>query len=461
MILLILYIIMLFTGENFDIADVLLLVVAILYLSFTFLLSLLKRVKIGVGVQIWQVVLFIKYYLMPLYIVYSEERFTIGVATYENTFLSGCMLLVYEMLWVYGLSFYYFIKNDKKKLCVNYKLSLPRNMTFLLTFTVVSGLICLVLFPESIIPAKAFEIINSEHSDTVVASSISNVVFGFWKDWSFIIFAAAIIKYYKSSNHNDKKYTLYVFLLLLIYLILNFSASRWSLLFLSLNAFYIFNLVFGRKIRGKILVISGVLSVLIILITIYKFSWYFNTSDGTMIDLLAGQLQSYFSGPNLLAQTIQLNEQSWFSDQLSIRTFFNDVLGTFPIISNYINQNDRINFYFCSYIFGSENITQIIPMTGVGYSYFGPILSPFITVVFTYIGLRFDRKSIQSPDLVKKYFYNFSSFWFLLSIIFNTQIVIGNFVVNCLPIFLLYKLFSFNYGRKKSQSVYTGSCLQC
>lgn len=52
-----------------------------------------------------------------------------------------------------------------------------------------------------------------------------------------------------------------------------------------------------------------------------------------------------------------------------ISTFINDFTGSLPFISNYVNQANRINYYF-NIFNGMINESLIAPISGIGYVYF-------------------------------------------------------------------------------------------
>ena len=442
------YVSCLLSVTKLDWANILLLAVPMVYILVNIFITKLPKIKYGPGMYFWHVILFLKYFVMPLYIVYSGHRQTIGVTVAEESFIYGAFLLFYEMIWIYGLYFCFYYRlaytSMKKLISYNVPLIIPKNFKKIFVSTLFLGLCLLLLYPNNFISIKAFDILGfaPENEIDEETSSLGSVIVRFWKDFSFIIFLIYIgNKYLKKKS---KIYIIYFILLILLYLFFNLSTSRWTLLFLVISASYIGYLLFGKRILRFLYVLASMLIFLLFSITVYKFSWYFESNEGNIITLLFGQLQSYFSGPNLLAQAVDMNNQFYIANNISISTFFNDILGSIPLLSKLVNQSDRINAYFNAYVLGfNGNLSQIIPMTGIGYTYIGLLFSPLFTIIFTSIGMYFDYKSQIVSNLFYKYVYICMALWFLTALLMNTQIIVGNVIIHSLSLLVFYKLFLF------------------
>lgn len=442
------YIFVLCNVNQVDIADIILLFAPVFYFIANILICLLPRIKLGPSMYFWHVILCVKYFIMPLYIVLSGHRQTIGTYVSEDSFIYGSLLFLYEMFWIYGLYFCFYYKIMSRVVTVGDIISIPFRFKRLCYFTILAGFTLLVLFPDSFISMSAFDIlgISQEMDVDKEIDTLGGILVRFWKNFSFIVLFLYIAKRYLDTRIVNK-YMWYFWGLLLIYCLLYLSSSRWTILFLMINASYLAYILFGKRIV-RYVYLSGIMLVfLLIFITIDKFSWYFEMGNKSVLDLLLGQLQSYFSGPNLLAQTIDMNNCSYIANNINIATFFNDILGSIPLVSKLIDQLDRINVYFNLYVLNFDgNFSQIIPMTGIGYVYLGFVFSPLFTTIFTAIGMYFDYKSVFISNLFYKYVYIYVALWFLASIIMNTQVVVGNVVIHCLSLLLFYKLFLFKFG---------------
>ena len=154
-----------------------------------------------------------------------------------------------------------------------------------------------------------------------------------------------------------------------------------------------------------------------------------------------GQLQSYFSGPNLIAQALEMNSNPLFMDKITYSTFVNDFLGSLPSVAKHIDQTDRINYYFNRYLFDwySDKTSQIIPMVAVGAIYFNIFFSPIFTIFFTWIGFMLERKALVDNRIYCKFLYLYAAFWCVLAICFCPQIIWGNLVGFVIPIYIIYK----------------------
>lgn len=209
--------------------------------------------------------------------------------------------------------------------------------------------------------------------------------------------------------------------------------------------------MFGSRVRKIIFPISLVSLTTIISITLYKFSWAFQYSENMYIDffqVMMGQLQSYFSGPNLVAQALEMENNPMFVHRITFSTFINDFLGSIPSVASSIDQTDRINYYFNRYLLDwySDNTSQIIPMTAVGAIYFNILFSPVFTVLFTWLGFIFEFKGISDNRIYNNFVYLYAAFWCVLAICFCPQIIWGNLIGLVFPVFIIYKFLMAKYS---------------
>lgn len=184
-----------------------------------------------------------------------------------------------------------------------------------------------------------------------------------------------------------------------------------------------------------IVIIMGLFSI-----TTYKFRYALNSdaSVGTIIGMLFGQMQDYFSGPRLVAQSIEVAKN--YSGQIGFPTIINDIFGNMPLISGLCDQTNRINGYFCNYNFGNwTNKTLLMPMVGEGYCYL-PFMPWLLSMFFAALTIYFDYKQQMTTDLEFKYLYTLEGCWLAFSICLNSQTNWGHFIQVFVMTFIVFKL---------------------
>lgn len=267
----------------------------------------------------------------------------------------------------------------------------------------------------------------------------------------FFFFLPFPFLYYMYKKGSNRLFYYLSVLLILFFLGLITGTSRWSILFFLLLSLYLCSKMFGSRVRKIIFPISLVSLTTIISITLYKFSWAFQYSENMYIDffqVMMGQLQSYFSGPNLVAQALEMENNPMFVHRITFSTFINDFLGSIPSVASSIDQTDRINYYFNRYLLDwySDNTSQIIPMTAVGAIYFNILFSPVFTVLFTWLGFIFEFKGISDNRIYNNFVYLYAAFWCVLAICFCPQIIWGNLIGLVFPVFIIYKFLMAKYS---------------
>ncbi|RHL07442.1 MULTISPECIES: hypothetical protein [Bacteroides] len=430
-----------------------LLLLALSYLvSFSFLgrIENLYKEFHGPAYHLFFVVCLIKYFVMPLSLCLSQSFDTIGPSVASSSFNMAVMLIIYEMICIVLLRvlFLKYYISARKEYVYSEGIKNGNSRVILIFWGVVLVGIILSFVPNfNIIPKNLFVLAEDfEGQDTAVSLGVIVI----WWKYVFFLSTFSFLYYMYKKGSNRLFYYLSV-LLILFFLGLITGTSRWSILFFLLLSLYLCSKMFGSRVRKIIFPISLVSLTTIISITLYKFSWAFQYSENMYIDffqVMMGQLQSYFSGPNLVAQALEMENNPMFVHRITFSTFINDFLGSIPSVASSIDQTDRINYYFNRYLLDwySDNTSQIIPMTAVGAIYFNILFSPVFTVLFTWLGFIFEFKGISDNRIYNNFVYLYAAFWCVLAICFCPQIIWGNLIGLVFPVFIIYKFLMAKYS---------------
>lgn len=249
----------------------------------------------------------IKYFVMPLSLCLSQSFDTIGPSVASSSFNMAVMLIIYEMICIVLLRvlFLKYYISARKEYVYSEGIKNGNSRVILIFWGVVLVGIILSFVPNfNIIPKNLFVLAEDfEGQDTAVSLGVIVI----WWKYVFFLSTFSFLYYMYKKGSNRLFYYLSV-LLILFFLGLITGTSRWSILFFLLLSLYLCSKMFGSRVRKIIFPISLVSLTTIISITLYKFSWAFQYSENMYIDffqVMMGQLQSYFSGPNLVAQALE------------------------------------------------------------------------------------------------------------------------------------------------------------
>lgn len=418
--------------------------------GFNLLLKVENRYKIDYSpaYYLFYSVCFIKYYVMPLSLCLSQVFNTFGPSVAERSFFYAVLLTVYEMICVIFIRVFYlnnYLSKHKRSFCVS-NLKCGRNVVPVFLLVLITGIIISFIPGSRLIPEQLF-VLGTDFD--VQENAPNNGAWVTW--WKYIFFIATVSLLYSLY----KKYSINIFYYLTLLVILLFvgvitGTSRWAILFFLMISLYLCYQMYGARVKKILFPIIFVGFVTIISITMFKFSWVFDYSENLYMDffnVMIGQLQSYFSGPNLVAQALEMKDNPVFANKITIVTFFNDFLGSVPTLAGHIDQTNRINYYFNRFLFDwySDDTTQIIPMNAVGTIYLNALLSPIFVMIFTYLGFILEYIGISDRRLFYKFIYLYASFWCVLAICFCPQIIWGNLIGFVLPIYIIYKFLLAKY----------------
>lgn len=414
------------------------------YLVFTVLFYILfQRVRYNYGIVFIfaNFIFFIRYVITPFSMIFTSSYNGVGLGpnpSYININYS-IILMSLELAFAYITILFACSHYKKRSKCFDkgkYKVS--KNNGILILFMLITIPITLVVAPYLIIP-RGFGSIGEGGAD------ISNVPFS----GLFLIIAQCIIIAYlilslswlKVKYNTNKRY-IYIFfswISIFIFLGLNISASRWTLLFCIILSIILLMKLFTDTpkwfyITLIILAFFGLLSI-----SIYKFGWAIQNSTNPyrdIIKVLMGQFQEYFAGPRSVAQAIEM--KNTFKSSIGLGTFINDFLGSIPIISRFIDQSNRINVYYNLHNNISNN-SLIIPMIGCGYIYI-----PFFPMIFTIISewfmIYFDFKGERQEEIEFVFIYKYIGLYWAMCMGFNTQILFGKIISFLIPCWILFKV---------------------
>ncbi|MFD3155950.1 hypothetical protein ACFIJ5_03655 [Haloimpatiens sp. FM7330] len=382
--------------------------------------------------------IFARYVITPISIIMNPKVFIQGPDPNMYSINMSFILMIYELLCVFITI--YIAVNTRIKLKrkeAKKKYSLFKNDIVIMIFLVITLLI-LSKFPNSIIPSNFFAI-NEKHSEIVFNTKLDGAIEILSQMFKCVGFMFGLKIIEKIMNKNRFICGLCVLLVVIVFLGLFTGTSRITIIIMACAGIKVAGTLFPKYKKKFISVLLVVLSIAIINISLYKFSWIVKDSMNPLEDLIkfmSGQFQAYFSGPRLVAQSIDM--KLIFKNSISIETLINDFFGSVPYISNFINQSDRINIYFNMYNYKYTSSPLIMPLIGIGYNYFGVILSPIFTIICEYIVMRLDYIVCEKEKRLEFIFiYIYLGCRLSMCMGTNTQSLIYSFLNPVIPLYIL------------------------
>lgn len=415
----------------------------VLFVPLCFIISSLIETRLyykyTLILKIIYVLSIFKFFIMPLMIVATDDIWSYGPKPTPQSFVYAIIITILEIFTLTFAKFLFFSKKEKKQLPNLYTKWFTKNIPIKFIFLIVGLLFFFTTNKSLLMPKDIFE--ERTYDDDVVSVKNSLAIVAKWiKLIGFPIISLFLYRFF------NKKIAYYLSITAFIFFgYLQLGTSRWTLIFYAIISFIFLYKLFGNQVKKVVIPLSVVLGFVILSISIYKFSWAIQGSSNPFKDIIivmSGQFQQYFSGPTLIAQSIDITNYPALNNKIGIQTFINDYMGSVPLLSSIFEQSNRINYIFNEYLFGFNTInqTQIIPMSGIGYIYFGLFGSTILVFMFTYIALKLEAFAIQAKDIINYWLLIYMAVWCGCSIIFSSQIIWGNVITNYLPI-LIFNIY--------------------
>lgn len=385
-------------------------------------------------------VIFIRFVITPLFIALTGKFYSANAYTSTNSINLAIMLMTYELICIYitlyiARSYY----SKKYKNTVSNRVEIPNHKFILILFAMLGSLVVLLVEPNLIIP-QDFLVLSNDYQKIQLDmdydglySSLATLV----KPVIFIIIFSCIKRQYDLKNR--RVYIWLSFFVVILFMGMYTGTKRWEIVFAGIIGMYLLKNTYGKIPKSLMIGASLVIFISFISVSLYKFSWAVQTSENPVKDIIFemfGSFQSYFSGPRVVANSIEM--KTIYGKYIGLTTFINDFIGSIPIISNFVDQTNRINVYFNMY-HNIPNNALIIPMVGIGYSYF-PIFSPIFTVICEWFVIKVDYKLETSRTIEYKYLYLYFGLYLSMCLGFNTQIIFAKFLIPFLPLLILFKI---------------------
>lgn len=407
----------------------------------------------GIVFRLANIACLLKYAVTPIAMIYQEYYSSWGRAEgmwgptpSASVMAQAIIIQAIEVIAVH-ITFFLAIayKLNKKELTPANKNSqitdntvLFKNRAIIYAFCAVALLYILAVSPSSL---TLNSLVSVDETEATIVDPVNHagiiVVFK-----QILLISVSLLLWdivYKKLKNRSLQITLSL-TVLLVYLSLIRSYSRWDLLFVIITGFFVLNFYYGNRIKIFLIPFIILFFVTFIAISYEKFSYSISSTSGiqNMLSMLFGQMQDYFSGPRLVAQSIEVRKM--FSHEIGLGTIFNDLLGNVPLLSILCNQQNRMSSYFNFYNFGNwTNRSLLMPMVGEGYCYL-PFFPWYLSMLFSVLVIHFDTQIQIQKDLEFKVLYLLEGCWLAFALCLNFQTNWGHFVQVFIMTWIVFKI---------------------
>lgn len=396
---------------------------------------------------------FIRYVLLPSLIVITN-RYDGRSPEFPNnsSFEIAFLLMIIEIV---ACSVFIFLLSKSKKFNFNMdgnkEIVAPKNKLIYITFIIFIALVCIIR--PNLLKAFSFIIPNNnmltyENFETIDQILLLSIIFG--KQLFFLLICSSF--YEKYLNNNKKIYIYFSGFAMLINCFIYFGYNRSDFLMNLIASLLILVYMYKKNSKKfiKVFAIFGIISlVLISQIRNYKS---ISKQKDYLYDI-TDNIQIYLAGPYDIAIAVETAYEFPEARDLKhlVFDFGRSTLGLNILFKNFDLYNS--NKYFNMRLYRTDQATQIMPMIGEGYFFFGMILSPLIEILFIFIAYTLKKNMIKSMKIEIVFFFTIT----IIRIGFisgqNASIQMNDLSFNLfLPLILYFfnnKLF---YKRKGAES---------
>jgi hypothetical protein len=210
--------------------------------------------------------------------------------------------------------------------------------------------------------------------------------------------------YKKYVISNKKKYIWLSFLIVLINILILFGDNRSDFIITAIVSLFLLYNLYPRQSKVPIIIVIIAIIIVTSFITSHRNTVTFTRGENPMIDI-TDTLQVYLGGPYNVAiaiETAKLFPESSTPINL-VYDLFRPAMG-FNLILKHVEGFEFTNYLFNYRLFFSDHVSQIMPIVGQGYYYFGFVFSPLLIIAFIIL-VYYLIRSIQRQNRIELIFF--------------------------------------------------------
>lgn len=352
---------------------------------FVFFLSNVLFKTPNLFIMVFLAVSFSRYVILPLLIAKTGWYYGRSVVPpTDNNFELAIKLMLYELIVVSIYILFIFKKKYWKLKTIylrNDNIILPKTTDMYILF--LSLAVALILAFPQVLESFSFLIPKENHENIGEVGGIYNYITYIAITAKYILFLVVISYLYKRYEYTNKNIYFYlIFLSVILNIGIIIGGNRSDFIITALASLYLFHKLYPRK--GKLLIMISILMIVIITSLITEHRGTVTITKGTdRLTDITDTLQVYLGGPYNVAMALETADVN--QEERNFGNLFYDL--TRPaiglnIIMKHLEGFEFSNYLFNKRIFFSDHTSQIIPMIGQGYFYFGFIFAPILFISF-------------------------------------------------------------------------------
>ena len=388
----------------------------LVYLFFFIILFYMKKIFKYIGIILVASMYGVRMVIVP-FVMYLGDYMTYGMEqNYSNNMDSALLLMCYELVFIL---FFIIITTDKiygddesfyHNSNVMLKWEYTQRFKFVLLFLILYMIIIFIGTPGLIKESFFLTTGQSEESAALYYSGeVSHRAFGlsfgkqlvtilFTVFWIIQVVLPPVLLTYMIKKINNKTLRNITFIAVMILTLIICTETRAHSIECA-GAFTITTAIFYKneiKINYKLIIII----IMIVLSLGLSSKSKISTEDDNVLQSISVTLSAYCSGPNNIATAITAVKES---GELNILKIIPDVLLQLPYLTLLFRPffSGTSNTIFNQYV-SMISTGQIIPSIGMGYVYFGFLLSPLVPCFAVYCTMKFEKLSKKAPDIIRK-----------------------------------------------------------
>lgn len=369
-----------------------------MFFSMVYICIFNKR-NINIGSLIIHVSFFIRLTISPLLIVMGDYFERAGIAlNYDK----AIMYMVYEYALVMFTMIFWEKKFKKTRQIQSFSIdniSFNKNTKIIIMILTLISTAVIVRYPSILNYFRIGFFDDTETNNWYINyykafNEIPSTIF-YLTTWTLVllkyIYVLGIIMFLKKSKLKGK--ILYSILIVGISLIINTSTLSDSLYF-AIIYFLLLMELYKEKYKTFIKMLAISLIFFVGFGLFYMSVMRHNNED--IYFTLSKTSMAYFSGINNVARALEIENYDTFEIMKG------DFLRSIPLLKGFFVDLTRTDTVFNQYI-GDKYESQITPTLGQSYLYFGTILSPLLSCIFTMSTVILEHKISMEEKLDKRF----------------------------------------------------------
>lgn len=410
-----------------------------------------------IGYRVIKIVMFFRYVVTPFTVISSQYYSGYGPEPQSDTLTKAIILMAYELVIV-GISIAIYSRKRRSNSVefLNTSKITRENTVLSWLFILIVFVLLSIIDINFIIPKNVLTMSNVLQASSLGVDGGTGLYY-ILRNIFRIIIGATLLNLIYGMKINERLKIVLSLLSLIFVISLYTSAARWDTLTVSIVGILILRQLYPRYSKVISVTLSLVMIVALTSITMYKFLGYDTASKPSiynaltqLLNVISKQFQMYFSGPRNVAQAMDMGRHL----NVSLDWIFNDIFGSIPGLSRFFNQEIRFNLLFNRYVYySSDNISQIIPLLGIGYISFGALFSPLLMTGFVILILKLNNIYIRKVLIYDKYILLYMIIFTSFCMGMNLQILSNKYFAVFIPSVLLIFLnrwFHRLFSKKKA-----------